>query len=179
VEKRVDTRADEEPRGEWFAQAIRQSTESLLWGIGTIPPERRNAPPPARLGEWTAVRQVFHLQYYEREVALPSVMLWLGGEYPSFEGYDESLAWENRDSERDPLEELVAVREEIIAALLDADEGAWQESKRTPWGEKTLYWVVSKTYQHGIEHLSGVLRTAMLWDHYASREIPATPTIIE
>jgi hypothetical protein len=175
----MDYNNGQEPRTKWFAEAIKQSSESLIWGMNTIPQDRRNARPPAKLGEWTALRLVFHLLYYEREVALPSVRLWLGGEYPAFEGYDEAAAWESRNEEADPLRELLAVRGEIVAALRQADESAWQEVRRTPWGDKTLYWVASKTYQHGIEHLSGVLRTAMLWDHYASRETQHTPTIME
>lgn len=168
-----------ERRAEWFENAINMSTESLKWGMDTIPEERRNITPPAKLGEWTALRQVFHLLYYEREVALPSIRLWLGGAYPTFEGYDEGMAWDTRDAKQDPLKALAVVRNEIVAGLFGAEESAWEQARSTPWGEKTLYWVASKTYQHSIEHLSGVLRAAMLWDHYASRKGSQAASVVE
>jgi hypothetical protein len=166
----VDRESEKERPADWFARAINMSTESLAWGFESIPQERRSAAPPQKLGEWTVARQLFHILYYEREVALPSVRLWVGGEYPTFEDYDEAGAWSLRAESGNELEELRSVRDDIIETLRAAKISDWHEALRTPWGEKTLYWVASKTYQHGIEHLSGVLRAAMLWDHYASRQ---------
>jgi DinB superfamily len=159
---------------EWFGKQIDTSTESLVWGMGLIPEERRVVKPPTKLGDWTANRQAFHILHYEREVALPAVRLWLGGRYPTFEGYDEGTAWDEGHSWESFLNELRRVRAEIISSLEQVPSEQWDDVKATPWGDKSLYWVVSKTYQHGIEHLSNMLRTAMLWDHYAEREARAT-----
>jgi len=103
--------------------------------------------------------------------------LWADGAYPSFEGYDEPAEWGEGHGCESILSEIRSVRQQIVRALGQVDDADWQESKRTPWGNKTLYWVASKTYQHGIEHLSNVLRTAMLWEHYAGREAVTTEGI--
>jgi hypothetical protein len=43
------------------------------------------------------------------------------------------------------------------------------EVRQTPWGERTLYWVVSKTLQHALEHTNNLLKIALLWEHYEAR----------
>ena len=142
-----------------------------------IPAERREAKPPSKLGKWTAAIGSFHILYYEREVALPSVRLWADSAYPSFEGYDEPAEWGEGHGCESILSEIRSVRQQIVALWGRSTRRTGRKSKRTPWGNKTLYWVASKTYQHGIEHLSNVLRTAMLWEHYAGREAITTEGI--
>ena len=122
-----------------------------------------------RLGEWPAARHAFHLLYYEREVALPSIRHWLGEPYPTFAGYDEQSAWGDGVPLEQTLAELVDVRAAMYAALAGAGDTMWEEARDTSWGHQTLYWVASKTYQHGVQHQSDLLRILMLWDHYASR----------
>ena len=57
--------------------------------------------------------------------------------------------------------------------LARAKNEVWDQAHDTSWGHQTFYWVVSKTYQHGVQHLSDILRIAMLWDHYAQHESTA------
>jgi hypothetical protein len=153
-----------------FERQLGANTEAFAWAVGQVPAERLFAAPPRLLGDWPAARQAFHLLYYEREVALRSTRLWSGGEYPTFEGYNEQAAWDawDRDIER-VLAEFAFVREDQLAVFRGADEAAWRAERDTPWGRRTLYWVASKTLQHALEHTNAVLKTALLWEHYERR----------
>jgi hypothetical protein len=155
---------------EWFANQLRAATDGFVWAIRQVPAERLDAKPPSRLGEWSATRQAFHALYYDREVALPSMEHWLGEPYPTFEGYDEAAAWANAPTLDEVLAELEQVRSRQIAVLAKVTESQWEEVRHTSWGDKSFYWVISKTYAHTVEHLDNVLRIALLWDHYAARE---------
>ncbi len=127
------------------------------------------AAPPDLLGEWPAARHLFHLLYYEREVALPSLRLWSGAPYPDFTGYDEKAAWGGAPGEQDVLAELEGLRVRQLALIRKAGEALWGEERQTPWGWRTLYWVASKTLQHALEHTNYILKVALLWEHYEAR----------
>jgi hypothetical protein len=128
-----------------------------------------HAIPPELLGEWPAARHLFHLLYYEREVALPSLSQWFGAPYPTFEGYNEQAAWEMAPHEQAVLADIERVRAKQLALVGNADDALWDEARQTAWGRRTLYWVVSKTLQHALEHTNDVLKIALLWEHYDVR----------
>jgi hypothetical protein len=162
---------------EWFGSHLASTTDSFVWSARQVPEERLYAPPPRLLGEWSAARHAFHLLHYEREVALPALKLWVGEPYPSFENFDEDAAWGDGREIEGVLAEFRAVRSEQLALLAQLDSDLWQEPRDTPWGDRTLYWVTSKTYQHGIEHQNQILRIALIWEHYEKRsaERPDAP----
>ena len=170
--------------GSWFAQQIAANTETLLWAAGELPPDHLFATPPEpkSLGTWPAARHFFHVLYYEREVALPSLRQWLGEPRPTFEDYDENKAWGAGQPLERVLAELQEMRRRPLEVLASVSDSAWHEERDTAWGPqpRTLYWVASKTYQHATQHASDLLKLLMLWDHYAARaDARSRPDVME
>jgi len=150
----------------WFQQHLQTSADGFVWAVEQMPPERRFVPPPLPFGEWSAARHAFHLLFYERTIALPSMRQWLGGPPPATFGTSEETAWGDRAA--DDLEGLLAafreIRTEQIGLLPQFDASAWDEPRSTVWGAVPLRWVVTKTYQHTAEHTHNVLSMALFWD---------------
>jgi hypothetical protein len=111
-----------------------------------------------------AARHAFHLLDYERKDVLPAMLYWLGDPAPSFDDYDEDAAWQSAPDLATILREFREVRAAQIALLPRVDQTLWHEARTTGWGEVSLRWVVSKTYQHTAEHINDVLRIALFWD---------------
>jgi hypothetical protein len=150
----------------WFYDQLQASADGFVWGAQQVPIARRNVRPPEALGEWTAARHIFHMVYYEQNIALPSMQRWLGKPLPA-EGMEEDTAWgEGSDDFESLLAEFKKVRDEQIQLLEKFDEQAWNSSCETVWGPVKLSWVVSKTYQHTAEHTSEILRIALFWDSW-------------
>jgi hypothetical protein len=147
---------------QWFQFQLQASGEGFVWGVEQVPSERRALLPPARFGEWTAARHVFHMLFYEQTIALPSMQQWLGGPLPV--DLDEDVAWtgENQDTDR-LLARFKQVRAEQIALLPRFEAADWQSTREAVWGPRSLLWVVSKTYQHTAEHTHDVMRLALFW----------------
>jgi hypothetical protein len=154
---------------DFFKRQVEANTEAIAWAVRQVGPERFPATPPELLGEWPAARHLFHLLYYEREVALPSLSLWFGAPYPDFEGYNEAAAWADAPQEDIVLAEIQALRASQLALIAEAHATLWAEVRRTPWGDRTLYWVASKTLQHALGHTNNILKIALLWEHYEAR----------
>ena len=164
---------------EWFRRQIEANTELIGWAAQQLSSERFSASPPSLLGEWPAARHLFHLLYYEREVALPSLRQWFGAPYPTFEGYDENAAFSTAPPEDVVMRELQSVRAEQMALIAHADGEVWDEVRRTAWGDRSFYWVVSKTLQHGLEHANNILKIALLWEHYEERSRTKAAQVVE
>ena len=143
---------------EWFQRQLQASADGFVWAVEQVPAERRFLRPPLPLGEWSAARHAFHLLYYERTIALPSMRQWLGEAMPSMFGASEDTAWSRGgDWALDGLlAEFQEVRARQIALLPAFDEGLWDEPRQTVWRTVTLRWVVTKTYQHTAEHTHDV-----------------------
>jgi hypothetical protein len=154
---------------DFFKRQIEANTEAVAWAVRQVGPERLYAAPPELLGEWAAARHLFHLLYYEREVAVPSLRLWFGASYPDFTDYNEAASWANAPREDEVLMGIERLRAEQLALVTEADGELWNEVRYTPWGQRTLYWVASKTLQHALEHTNNILRIALLWEHYEAR----------
>lgn len=154
---------------QWFSTQLQASLDGFLWSVEQAPNERRYAPPPGPaggLGEWVIARHVFHMLYYEREAALPAMRHWLGeAALPSFDEYDEDGAWTRAGDLPELLGEFHAVRTAQIELLPRIDEALWEEQRETGWGNVSLRWIVSKTFQHTAEHTNDVLRITLFWDH--------------
>ena len=151
----------------WFHSQLQASAEGFIWGVEQIPPERHYARPPRALGEWTAARHVFHMAYYERAIALPSMRQWLGEPRPCVDDADEDRAWNDGNDLDSLVAQFWAGRREQIALLPRFDAALWEERREAICGPVTLRWVVSKTYQHTCEHSHDVLCLALFWDRYA------------
>jgi hypothetical protein len=152
---------------QWFATHLQASADGFVWAAEQVPVARRYASPPGpagNLGEWVPARHVFHMLYYEQQIALPVMQHWLGASAPSFDTYDEDAAWDGHREYETMLAEFRAVRAAQIALLPQLDAAAWGEPRDTGWGSVTLRWVVSKTYQHTAEHTNDLLRMALFWD---------------
>jgi hypothetical protein len=153
---------------EWFSSQLSSSAEGFIWSARQVPPERLDRRPPMELGEWTAVRHVFHMLFYEQTVALPGMRQWLGDPLPVIQ--DEDKAWTGRETIETLLPAFSEVRRLQIALLPQFGEADWNRVCDTNWGPVTLFWVVSKTYQHTAEHISDVLRIALFWDFFVDRK---------
>lgn len=153
---------------QWFRDRLQVSADGFVWGAEQVPPDRQNVRPPLGLGKWTAARHVFHLAYYEQHIALPSMRQWLGDPPIATKGLNEKAAWsKGQDFDFEgSLREFREVRNKQIILLSEFDDAAWHESRQTGWGQVTLLWVVSKTYQHTAEHTSNVMRIALFWDYF-------------
>lgn len=168
---------DVNDESEFFAEQLRATTSQFLWAAEQLPEERRFLRPPHPKAEWSAAREVFHLTLYEREVALPSMRLWLGGPAIAdsrFLHEDNVWAAEGQGvSYAALLQRLSDVRDEQIA-LLPALAGHWDERRDTVWSYPglppvTLRWVMTKTLQHTAEHVSALLKLTLFWDPAALR----------
>lgn len=150
---------------DWFDDQLKSSADGFVWAVEQVPIERRLLSPPAPLGEWSTARQVFHMFYYEQKVALPSMRQWLGEPFKlSGKEYNEDEAWGDGKDLETMLSDFRTVRAEQIVLLPQFDESTWNETRPTVWGDVTLKWVVTKTYQHTAEHTHNVLSTALFWD---------------
>ena len=156
---------------QWFSEHLKSSAEEFVWAVEQVPAERRTIAPPESLSEWSVARHVFHLLTYEEYIALPSMRIWLGDPFPSIDHLNEDVLW-NENSGRGLNEMLGKFREgraaqiELLNQLSDA---AWEETRNTIWGQVTLRWVVTKTFQHTAEHIHDVLRIALFWDRAVRR----------
>ncbi len=155
-----------------FQHQLTASADTFEWGVRQVPAARQDAQPPSGLGEWSALRQVFHMLYYEREFALPSMQQWLGRPKFSVDNLDEDAAWAaKREREAEALlAGFSAVRTQELALLARLEEGAWSEVRQAIWGPVTLHWVVGKTPQHTAEHTNSVLRLALFWNFYLTHK---------
>jgi hypothetical protein len=153
----------------WFQTQLQAGAESFAWAVSQVPAERQLRAPPAPLGDWTLARHVFHLLFYEREVALPHMCLWLGQAMDRAGAPDEDVAWDARAPVGELLEQFQQGRAAQIALLGQVPESAWLQPRGTLWGDQTLHWVMTKTYQHTAEHLHEVLSLALFWDAVEAR----------
>jgi hypothetical protein len=154
---------------QWFSEHLETSANGFVWGTGQVPEARQYIQPPKGLGEWSVARHVFHLWYYERTIALPSMQQWLGGTIPNLDDTDEDVDWSStQENVESLLEKFRTVRSEQIVLLPKFDVAVWNETREAVWGPVTLLWVVSNTYQHTAEHINDVMRIGLFWDSYVA-----------
>ena len=149
----------------WFQTQLEASSAGFAWTVAQVPADRQDREPPAPLGAWSAARHVFHMLFYEREVALPNWGLWLGRNL-NLDAVvpDEDIAWDSQAPVAGLLAQWQQGRAALLALLPQFAEAAWDETRPAVWGAVTLRWVVSKTYQHTAQHLHEVLALALDWD---------------
>ena len=94
------------------------------------------------------------------------------------EGFDEEAAWAAGTDWDSMLGDLSAIRARQIEMLSRYDETAWERPRDTyAWGYRTLRWLITKSYQHGADHVSNILRIALRWDDVAARHVERTASL--
>jgi hypothetical protein len=152
---------------QWFYEQLQAGADGFVWSVEQIPVARLFEQPPEALGEWSAARHVFHMMYYEKTVALPSMHQWLGGMIPPYDDSDEDKAWaDSKENLESLLNQFKSVRAEQIALLPKFDPALWNSTREALWGPVTLLWVVSKTFQHTAEHTNDVMQMSLWWDDF-------------
>lgn len=156
----------------WFSNQLNSGAEGFIWAVEQVPSERRLLAPPKLLGEWNAARHVFHMLYYEQNAVVPSMKIWLDQPLTINEAdFDEDAAWDDGKDLDAMLTDFRRVRAEQLELLPLFNDQLWREMRQTPfWGDVTLLWLVSKTFQHTAEHIHNVMRMALFWDAHARGE---------
>lgn len=150
---------------QWFSDQLKWTLDGLIWSARQIPAERWTRQPPKIFGTWPAARHLFHMYFYEESVALPNMRIWLGD--PSPTNYaDEDQAWQelSEASLESLCDRMTAIRQEQRALLPGFSQADWHKVCKTGWGDVSLYWVVSKTFQHTAEHTHGIMAQVLFWD---------------
>ncbi len=86
--------------------------------------------------------------------------------FSSIDHLDEDTLWNENDG-RDLNEMLEKFREgratqiELLSQLSDI---FWEETRDTLWGQVSLRWIATKTFQRTAEHIHDTLTLALFWD---------------
>ena len=151
-----------------FQQQLKTSMENFLWAVEQIPQERLYLAP--RPNRWPIARIIFHLTRYEQRLALPSMQQWLSGPRPIVGTQEEDNAQDERDwngGESHNIQILIAdfeaIRSQQLALFPQFNEQSWREEREAIWGKVSLRWILTKTYQHTLEHTDEVLRAYLWW----------------
>jgi hypothetical protein len=156
---------------QWFHRQLQTSTEGFLWAVEQIPQERHYL--SSRPDRWSVARLVYHMECYDQVIGLPALRQWLG-EPLSLVGLTgdakEDAALEENNWDNGAGHEMQAMiadfkklRVEQLALIQQFAEPAWSEERDALWGPVTLKWVVTKTYQHTLEHTDEILRAYLWW----------------
>ncbi len=155
-------------QAQWFQQQLQSSADNFLWAVEQIPQERLYLAP--RPNRWPIARIIFHLTRYEQRLAFPSMLQWLGGTKPIVGTQEEDNAQDERDwsgGEGHNIQILIAgfkvIRSQQLALFPQFNEQIWLEEREAIWGNVSLKWVLTKTYQHTLEHTDEVLRAYLWW----------------
>jgi hypothetical protein len=150
----------------WFEYQLQSTLDGFLWAVQQLSEERFYALPPSSLGEWSAAQHILHMLEYERDLALPSMHQWLGAPPAVRKAVNEG----DIPAVEKMLTEFEQVRQAEIALLSRFDDEKWKSNQSTTfWGDVSLFWLVSKTYQHTLEHTHDILRLALFWDRVLKR----------
>jgi hypothetical protein len=155
---------------QWFHQQLQASTKGFLWAVEQIPQEHQFLPP--KPDKWSVARLLYHMVCYDQLIGLPTLSQWVGGPSPlagltgsaEEDAAREETRWNNGEGHdvQAMLADFNTLRAEQFALIQHFPEQAWSEKRNAIWGPVTLQWVVTKTYQHTLEHTDEILR-AYLW----------------
>ena len=153
---------------QWFQQQLQTSMEGLQWAVEQIPQDHLYS--SLSSDRWSVARIVYHLARYDQRIGLPSMLQWLGGPRPAVGEPKENALVEERDwndgqgYEIDALlAAFVDVRSQQIALLSQFREQDWHEEHDCIWEKVSLLWVVTKSYQHTLEHTDEILKNYLWW----------------
>jgi hypothetical protein len=164
----------------WLAGGAREVT----WALCSLPRERWAERPPARLGQWPALRHARHLALREAHLTLPTVRQALGE--VSSEAPPSTAELEHADAAWDPaaaIESAEAIvrglgntRFELLQRLESAPDEAWERPLPTTVAPADssgaihaiqLEWLMLHARQHELEHLAAIWRVVLYWDRVA------------
>lgn len=156
------------PLSQWWAEQLHASLTGFFWAVEQIPAERQFV--SRRVERWSTARIMFHLGWYEQHIALPAMRQWFGEPAPPATAQEDDAALEERDWNDGQglgiaamLATLRGLRAEQITLASQASEDLWQQEQPALWGNVSLHWVVTKTYQHTLEHTDEILRQYLWW----------------
>jgi hypothetical protein len=153
----------------WLHTQLRASADGFIWGFSQISPAHLDQLPPdtSYLGTWPPLRHIWHVTEYERCLALPVMNEWLDISLPDEDWLDDDPAWAAvQDKSPAALSAaFLRVRQQQIDLLDRLATADWQAPRETLWGQRSLSWVVTKTFQHTWEHGDTLLRMGLWWDH--------------
>ncbi|MEW5980696.1 MAG: DinB family protein [Acidobacteriota bacterium] len=169
-----------------LASRLQETQRIIEWAISRVPSHRLLEPPPhgkhpqsdrgfkTYFGEWSALRQLFHLAFYEGMYAVPAMQHCIGGPRPSAdlvfpEPELEETAWADALAGgvdvASLLRRLRELRELQVDMLRDIPQEAWQEERvETGLGRVSAEFVVAKTVQHSLEHSNDLMKNALYWE---------------
>ena len=75
--------------------------------------------------------------------------------------HDEEIVWKQAPDIEMRQEKFRTGRQEQIALLSQFSPEAWEKTRETVWGQVTLRWTITKTYQHTLEHSNDILKHAL------------------
>ncbi|MBI3953996.1 MAG: DinB family protein [Chloroflexi bacterium] len=149
----------------WLAAGVAE----LEWALAQLPPERLAAAPPRHLSGWPALQHLWHLATYERTVALPSLEYLLTGDAAPLRRASQrgaDAAYTGREDLRALLDDLAQVKAQERRLLEGASAEAWTTARPHPYygAAVTARWMLQKSYQHTLEHLTAIWQMALFWD---------------
>src|SRR5919201_1515372 len=164
-------------RVRWLAW-LASGASDLAWALASIPTERwtRTPPEPAQLGAWPPARHVRHQALTETRLIVPAVDAVLDQAdpvaLPTRAELDHlNAAWDPAmpvDAVRALLDAIGEARFSLLQRLEGAPDEAWQRPlpAGVAPGEKPaqLDWLLARTRQHELEHLSALWKLALYWD---------------
>jgi hypothetical protein len=155
----------------WFRNQLQATGDLLIWAFQQLPPGRQFQQPPESLGNWPAIRHIFHMYHNEQEIVLPRLWQWRGGAKPTVLNNNKEADWNTFDKRSDSqaiIDLFQSTRAEHIKLISAVPESLWEETRETTIGPVTLAWVVSKSLQHTSDHINQLLRLALFWDRVAA-----------
>jgi hypothetical protein len=155
---------------EWFLSQLQTSAEGFERGFWLVSAHLRRAMPidEKYMGRWPAARHVWHVTEYERYVALSNMRIWTGEAQPDQGPWlddDETWAMNSNVSDQELIERFWEVRRQELEKVKQLQHVDWDACRDTGWGQKSLAWVVAKTWQHTWEHGDTLLRMGLWWEH--------------
>lgn len=152
----------------WFRPQLNSSAEGFVWAFGQLPAEYHFLlpPNPDYMGTWSPIRHIWHVAEYERCLVIPSMQQWFGKPMPNDTGWDDSnqgFAAAQEAGLQGIVEHFLQVRRQQVEMLDELTNVDWEEARATLWGNQPLKMIVTKTYQHTLEHADTLLRMALWW----------------
>ena len=152
----------------WFRLQLQTTAEGMIWAIRQLDPAYHLLlpPDPDYMGTWPPARHVWHVARYECIFALPAMKVWLGETLAPTDTWpfeDREWVTEQTRGVEAFIGDLQAVRAEQLALLDNYSDSDWKRIETAYWGERPLTMVLTKTYQHTLEHTDTLLRMGLWW----------------
>lgn len=156
----------------FFRGQLTNSADTLAWAVQQIPTGRWFVAPLPAFGEMSVAQMVFHVAWSDRHILIPQLNQWLDADQPPLQRADipdEPAAWRETVSHAN-METLLADfrdgRDTMLSTLEAYPAQAWDTTHPTLWGEVTLRWMLTRVYQHTVEHTDTLLKMGLFWDYY-------------